>query len=139
MTFSGYDEAAGDWSATVRELGLETDRVADRLRRLPQARLARSLPGYGTVADAGRRLAQALADGAEGVAAGDRTPVWRALPALSDAIVGDQVAVTAAELREALALAVPDDPAWTRAGCTTVARLATDLLALAHATKMAVN
>jgi hypothetical protein len=76
------------------DLAAAVQRVADRLRSLSDARLARPLPPHATRADAAHALAQQLADTCarlEGVPA-------RPVPRLHDLAVGDQVAVTGHDL-----------------------------------------
>jgi hypothetical protein len=76
------------------ELAADVRRLADRLRSLSDVRLARPLPPSGSRADAARAVAQLLADGAARLT-GDRS---RPVPRLHDFAVGDQVAVTGADL-----------------------------------------
>ena len=80
----------------------EVDRVVDRLRSMPLARLAAPWQGHPSMADGARALAQRLAD--RGALLGG----WpaRDVPDVGDAAVGDQVAVASADL---LALAPPND------------------------------
>jgi hypothetical protein len=95
-------------SSSRHQLADEVRRLADLLRRLPESRLRRrpeALRGS-TVAEAAHGLAQWYADTAAGLADPD-APVLRAVPRLSDLAVGDQVAVTGADLVSALAAAVP--------------------------------
>ena len=86
----------------------QADRLVDRLRAMPAARLARAIDGEPTVADSAHALAQVLADLAADVEARPR----REVPRLTDFAVGDQVAVALHELvaavgdREHMALAV---------------------------------
>jgi hypothetical protein len=87
----------------VEELAKDVRRVADRLRSLTGPRLGADCPPYGTVADAGRAAASALAEA--GLVLTGRAP--RSLPRLGDFAVGDQVAVTGQELLDALAAADP--------------------------------
>jgi hypothetical protein len=79
-------------------------RVADRLRSLSAARLAAPCPPYGSVADAGRAAAAALADASCALAGLEQ----RSLPRLGDFAVGDQVAVTGRDLLDALTAAGGD-------------------------------
>lgn len=69
------------------DLRREADRVVDRLRTMPLARLAASAPGA-------RALAQGLADRSADLAGQQR----REVPDVGDAAVGDQVAVMVADL-----------------------------------------
>ena len=73
-------------------------RLADRLRSLSDVRLARPLPPAGSRADAAHALAQRLADHAAALEGGTS----RVVPRLHDLAVGDQVAVTGADLVRAL-------------------------------------
>ena len=86
-------------------LAWEIKAVAERLRRLSPARLRMPLPPYPSRAQAGRMLAQRLADAASGVAAGgaDQPPEWLAVPEIEVFAVGEQVAVTGADLVRELA------------------------------------
>lgn len=81
-------------------LAWEIRTVAERLRRLSPARLRIPLPPYASRAQAGRTLAQRLADAAAGVAArdSDRPPQWREVPEIELFAVGEQVAVTGQDL-----------------------------------------
>ncbi|HSK27649.1 MAG TPA: hypothetical protein VK894_12140 [Jiangellales bacterium] len=78
-------------------LSAEVTRVADRLRALGHARLARpidAVAGTGSVADAAHAIAQDLADLAADAEGRPRRPV----PRLADHAAGDQVAVTGHDL-----------------------------------------
>jgi hypothetical protein len=81
-------------------LAWEIRAVAERLRRLSPARLGLPLPPYPSRAQAGRLLAQRLADAAAGVAArdSDQPPQWRDVPEIELFAVGEQVAVTGNDL-----------------------------------------
>lgn len=81
---------------------VELERVVDRLRSMPLARLAAPWPPYATRAEGARALAQRLAD------RGAHLGGWHGhvVPDVGDAAVGDQVAVTGADL---LALDVSPD------------------------------
>lgn len=105
----------------VERLALEVRRVADRLRSLSLTRLAAPLPPYASRADAGHALAQRLADAAAGLEGHPR----RAVPRLGDESVGDQVAVTGADLVRI----APDAPDRT-AAATSVQAALDDLRAL---------
>jgi hypothetical protein len=83
-----------DGASLAGRLAEQVARLADRLRSLSDVRLSQALPDGGSRADAAHRLAQQLADAAAGLA-GD--PV-RPVPRLDDLAVGDQVAVTGADL-----------------------------------------
>jgi len=72
----------------------QTDRLVDRLRAMPAARLARSVDGEPTIADSAHALAQVLAD----LAADAQGLPRREVPRLTDFAVGDQVAVTLHQL-----------------------------------------
>ena len=77
-------------TAPRERLAWEIERVADRLRSMPLARLARCAP-------AARSVAQVLADLAADAEGRSRRPV----PDVGDPAVGDQVAVTGADLLRA--------------------------------------
>jgi hypothetical protein len=96
-------DPAGDLAADLAE---QVGRLADRLRSLSDVRLRAALPGAGSRADAAHRLAQQLADAAAGLGGEPVRPV----PRLDDLVVGDQVAVTGADLLAALDRAAGDDP-----------------------------
>jgi hypothetical protein len=81
-------------SAVVAELAGEVRRLADRLRALSEVRLAGPLPPHPSRASAAHDLAQQLADAAAELTGGPR----REVPRLPDLAVGDQVAVTGADL-----------------------------------------
>jgi hypothetical protein len=87
------------------DLATEVRRLADRLRALGPARLARPLPPYACAADAGHAVAQALAD----LAAPLESRAPTVVPRLTDGAVGDQVAVCGNDL--IAALSAGDDPA----------------------------
>lgn len=72
----------------------EVTRVVDRLRSMPLVRLAAPWEGYPSMAAGARALAQRLAD------RGAEVGGWpmREVPDAGVAAVGDQVAVTAADL-----------------------------------------
>lgn len=69
------------------DLRREADRVVERLRTMPLARLA-------SAADGARALAQGLADRSADLSGQER----REVPDVGDAAVGDQVAVMVADL-----------------------------------------
>ena len=75
-------------------LARERDRVVERLRSLPEARLARPGADGPCLLDAARGAALALAD----LAADVEGRPHRELPVLHPLAVGDQVAVTATDL-----------------------------------------
>jgi hypothetical protein len=81
-------------SDLTADLGREVERVADRLRTLSLARLAEPVRGHASRAAAGRTAAQAMADTCAAIEGRRAQP----LPALADGAVGDQVAVTGADL-----------------------------------------
>jgi hypothetical protein len=100
---------------TVMDCGEELTRVVDILRSMPLAKLARAMdaePRLGAVADVvepsvtraqlARDLAQWLADA---TAQAEGLP-HRKVPDVGDSAVGDQIAVTGADLLRA----APDDP-----------------------------
>ena len=93
-----------------RALEREVARVADRLRELGQARLQQPVGEHASRAEAGRWVAQALADAAQELEAATNgtLPGRRELPRLSDFAVGDQVAVTGTDLLLAYAAVPPD-------------------------------
>ncbi len=72
----------------------EAARVVDRLRTMPLTRLAAPWPPHPSRAAGARALAQRLADRAADLTGGPR----RDVPDVGDAAVGDQVAVTLADL-----------------------------------------
>ncbi len=82
------------------DLAAQLGRLVDRLRSSSDVRLGGTVPGGGTRADAAHRLAQELADAAAGLVGDPLRPV----PRLGDLAVGDQVAVTGADLLDALAV-----------------------------------
>jgi hypothetical protein len=92
--------------------------LADRFRGMSEGKLTGPLPPHATRAEAGRRMAQALADAALGVQAqgASEPPAWREVPELSPFAVGDQIAVTGQDLLAALTVADPARLAWTREG-----------------------
>ena len=102
------------------ELAKDVRRVADRLRTLTAPRLAADCPPYGTVADAGRAAAAALAEAGSAVAGIEIRP----LPRIGDFAVGDQVAVTGQDLLDALAAA---DPAQLPPEAMRAAEVLTDV------------
>ena len=83
------------------DVRVEIDRVVDRLRSMPLARLGAPWQGFPSMAAGARDLAQRLADRAADLG-------WprHVVPDAGDAAVGDQVAVTAADL---VALEPPSD------------------------------
>ena len=110
-------------------LGREIERVVERLRTLSAARLAAPAPPYGDRADAGRALAQHLADAAVGISAGStpEPPPWRPVPRLAPFGVADQVAVTAQEFLDAADALDPWAPVWTPAGRRDLAGVVADV------------
>ncbi len=97
-----------DHSSTREDLVIELDRVVERLRSMPLIKLAAAWPPYESRAAGARALAQRLADAAA-ILSGDQQ---YAVPDVGDAAVGDQVAVTGADL---LAIDAPDDVLRTAA------------------------
>jgi hypothetical protein len=73
---------------------VELDRVVDRLRTMPLARLSRPWGEYPSLAVGARALAQEFADRAAGLGGWPR----HVIPDVGDAAVGDQVAVTGRDL-----------------------------------------
>jgi hypothetical protein len=86
-------------SADRERLEAQLGRTVDRLRTLGLARLAASFEPEPTRADAARGVAQRL----EGLAAELESREPRTLPRLTDAAVGDQVAVCGHDLLAAIA------------------------------------
>jgi hypothetical protein len=136
-------------------LCLEVRRLADRLRSLPQSRLqvrletVPPLPGdLAAAAEAlravdpaslnraalGHAVAQLMADAAAGVEgrAEPAPPARRSIPVLTVFAVGDQVAVTGADLAAALRGLDPQAPVWSPDGArgTAAATLAAALEAV---------
>jgi hypothetical protein len=108
------------------DLAAQVGRLVDRLRSSSDVRLARALPTGGTRADAAHALAQRMADHAAALEGGPIRPV----PRLHDLAVGDQVAVTGADLVRAVRLAAAGGSAGPgRSGETTPAARARDALA----------
>jgi len=81
-------------NAVQEQVRTELDRVVDRLRTMPLARLDAAWAPYATRADGARALAQRLADRAADLGGSPR----RVVPDVGAAAVGDQVAVTGADL-----------------------------------------
>ena len=109
----------------MAELERLVERLAEHLRRLPESRLRRHRPelGEATAADAAHALAQWLADTAAALAADESPAPPPRVPRLSDLAVGDQVAVTGAELVAAARESSPG-PALDDAVRTALARVA---------------
>ena len=120
---------AGEWSAGVRA-GIDADvrRVAARLRTLSVAQLAAPVEGHPSRAAGGRTVAGLLAVAAQGIE--ERSvaaePRWRPVPELSDLAVGDQVAVTGADLLAVLDAVGPEDAVWTPGTRRTALDVLTD-------------
>jgi hypothetical protein len=121
-------------------LAWEIRAVAERLRRLSPARLRTPLPPYPSREQAGRILAQRLADAAAGVAVrdSDQPPQWREVPEIDVFAVGEQVAVTGNDLvlelagLSATAAAGPppgDTVIWTRSGRQPLTAVIDELIA----------
>ena len=110
----------------TRELADEVRRLAERFSSMSDNRLARELPPYATRADAGRLVAQQLAEAGQGVEEREAstTPTWRQMPSLGDFAVGDQVAVTGTDLVTALDRLEDDVEVWSREG-----RISADVVA----------
>ena len=117
----------------TRELGL----LVERYRALSEAKLARPFEPGGSRAEAGRSLAQLLADSALGIEerAGASPPAWRQVPRLTVFAVGDQIAVTGSDLLLALAGAAGTDPAWTREGRRATGDIIATALDALHRTR----
>lgn len=116
------------------DLAADLDRLVDRLRHLPDTRLARPprgttpavtaapgpgepIPGGpipGNVADLARELAQRLADTARGIEGRGlaRPPDPRRVPRLGDLASGDLVAVTGTDVLLAARHVRDDEPVW---------------------------
>ncbi len=107
----------------VERFEADLGRTVDRLRSMGLARLAASFEPEPTRADAGRDLAQRLAD----LAADLVGEPHRALPRLGDQAVGDQVAVTGRDLLSA-ALSAGERAADRFAAEATLVAAADDLL-----------
>jgi len=119
----------GSEPASLSErLAAEIVRVSDRLRTLSLARLSVPLPPYASRAEAGRALAQRLADAAQGIEGrgSPEPPSWREVPRLGDVAAGDQVAVTGQDLLAALEAADADTEVWTRTGRRLAREVAED-------------
>ena len=138
------------------DLAADLDRLVDRLRHLPDSRLARPPRGPGgsglggppaatgdgpapataSVADLAHGLAQRLADTARGIEGRDlaRPPDPRPVPRLADLASGDVVAVTGRDVVIAARGVHADDPVWTggarQPAAVAVATAATAIAAL---------
>jgi hypothetical protein len=122
------DEAS--WPVSLLEsVAADVSRVADRLRSMSEARLAAPVPGYPSRAAAGRAVSQAAALAGQGVeeCMSPGEPSWREVPALSDFVVGDQVAVTGRDLLAAVGGVQPTQPVWVRGGRRTALDVVTDV------------
>jgi len=120
--------------ADADQLGVELRRVVDRLRALSLDRLAQPAPPWPSRAAAARDAAQVLAATAQGVEERDaaHAPAYRVVPALGPHAAADQVAVTGADLRRAVAATPAGARVWLGAGRAPVdlaVRRATDALA----------
>lgn len=106
--------------------------LADRLRTLPESRLRRPVAADGeTVAEAGLRVVQLLADLAAGIVGrDDAVRCVRRVPDLGAFAVSDQIAVTATDLAQVLADVAGDVEVWSPTGERT---LLTALLSRARA------
>lgn len=102
MSHPGSDSTPAGSTDLQSELAREVDRVADRLRVLAPARLARRADPYGrSVAALASATAQLLADWAAALEAPAQGR--RELPQLPGHSLGDQVAVTGHDLLSVLA------------------------------------
>jgi hypothetical protein len=121
-------------------LGREIALVADRFRHLSESRLTGALPPHRTRAEAGRQLAQQLADAALGIGcrASTSPPRWREVPELNHFAVGDQIAVTGHDLVQVLAGVGADEPAWTRVGRRTTGEVVAAALDALRGLRLAV-
>lgn len=90
-----------DGPAPARELADQLGRLVDRLRGMALTRLEAAYRPEPTRVAAGRAYAQLLADAAAAVESPD-APVWRDLPDVSAAAVGDLVAVCGHDLLAAV-------------------------------------
>lgn len=99
----------------VATLATELGRLADRLRSLSDVRLLQPFPPAGTRASAALDLAQRLADAGGGVQAREAAepPPRRVVPDVGVFALGDQVAVTGADLVTAATPLVLDVPVWS--------------------------
>lgn len=131
MVDAGVDDASAGWAGARNALATDVRRVADRLRSLSLARLAAPVPPFSSRAEAGHRIAQVLADAAQGIE--DRheadEPPWRELPALGDLAVGDQVTVTGQDLLTATGVVAPVDTVWARGRRRTAGEVLEDAAA----------
>jgi hypothetical protein len=107
------------WGSLRDELAADVRRVSDRLRGLSTARLAAppapsadGWPAHDSCAQAGRAVAQELADVALALdAAADDVPYERRdLPVLSDLAAGDVIALVGHDLLAAMDRTGPDTP-----------------------------
>ena len=91
------------------ELATELGRVADLFRRMPHSKFTLRLEPYGDRARAGHWLTGQLAGLAQGAEEWQSAtpPRWRTVPSLGVFALGDQIAVTGADLLAAF-LALPD-------------------------------
>jgi hypothetical protein len=106
-------------------------RLVDRLRSMPESRLARTDDRLGgeSVADAAQRLAQWCALATAGVQ-GRRAaapPTAPTVPRIGDLASGDQVAVVCGELLVALEGLDPASPVWLDRARTTAGDVAVEL------------
>lgn len=92
--------------------------LADRMRTLPESRLRRPVGTDGeTVAAAGLRVAQLLADLAAGIVGRDDPErCVRGVPDLGPFAIPDQIAVTATDLVPVLARVPEDVEVWSPTG-----------------------
>ena len=97
MVHPGPGPSGGVDEDPARRYADQLGRTVDRLRSLSLDRLAAPFAPEPTRADAGRALAQRLADAAAELEGGPR----RELPRLADAAVGDMVAVCGRDVLDA--------------------------------------
>jgi hypothetical protein len=108
---------AGSYADLRRELGM----LAERFHRLAEGRLRQPLPPFPSRAEAGRSIAQALADAAYGIEQRNAPapPAWRDVPRAGAFAVADQITVTGNDLLAALCGVPESGEVWTRDGrCT---------------------
>ena len=111
-------------------LAWEVRTVADRFRHLSEARLTASFPPYESRAEAGRQLAQRMADAAAGIAgrSAAEPPRLREVPTISVFAVGEQVAVTGNDLVTELEAVADGDIVCYEGRPITVASLTTEII-----------
>lgn len=123
------------------DIAVVAGRLAERLRQLPLARLRAPLAAYDSRARAGLAAAQALAELAQGVElrAHAVPPSWREVPWLGELPVGDQVAVTGADVHRALRDVPAEADVWTRSGRRPAGRVLEETAARVREIKQLVD